>query len=94
MVDEGRDDLGVGPLGLGVVLLGEAVPASIVGRLDLCEVGLRGVEEGPERDEVALDGLGDRRELLEGVRLGSGGLCDALLLGDLLCGGVAARVSC
>jgi hypothetical protein len=85
MVDEGCDDFCVGPLGLCVELVGEPVPTRLVRRLDLCEVGLRGVEERPERDEVALDGFGDGAEGLERGSLCGCCLCDSLLLCDLLC---------
>lgn len=85
VVDEGRDDFCVWPLLLREELVREAVPALFVGRVDLCEVGVLLVQEGPERDEVALDGFGDARELFEGVGLTGGCLCDTLLLCDLLC---------
>lgn len=95
MVDEGRDDFCVWPLLLREELVREAVPALFVGRVDLCQVGVLLVQEGPERDEVALDGFGDARELLEGVGLTGGCLCDTLLLCDLLCarGGLAQSQS-
>lgn len=85
MVDEGSDDLCVGPLGLGVELVGEPVPTGLVRGLDLGKVGLRCVEERPERDQVALDGFGDGAERFECRCLRGGCFGDALLLGDLLC---------
>lgn len=51
------------------------------------------MEEREEVNDVLLDGLGDRGEGLEGLRLVSGGLSDTLLLSVLLCRGAEAGVS-
>lgn len=85
MVDERGNDLCFRPLGLGEELVREAVPSSLVRRLDVGEVGLGRVEEGPELDQVVLDRLGNGRERLERLGLRRSSFGDALLLGDLLC---------
>lgn len=59
MVDERSDNFSFRPLGLGEELLSETVPSSFVSRLDICQVGLRSVEESPQLDQVVLDGFGN-----------------------------------
>lgn len=73
--------------------VGKQTTHLLVSGLDLGKGRRRSVEEGEEVNDVLLDGLRDRGEGLEGLRLVSGSFSNTLLLGVLLCGRIEAEVS-
>ena len=69
MIYERSDNFCLWPFSLGEEFLSESIPSRFVSRLNVCEVGLLGIEKSPQLNQVVFDGFGDGGEGFESLSL-------------------------